>query len=66
MSLLGSYRNVDDPILLCGLLNCITSGDKRLVDLTYQESRELLTKEPSIGEVLRNAWKEGLFKEVRR
>ena len=49
-----------------GLLVFITAGDERLLPLTPQKAAELLRREPSIGVVLQNAWKEASFKEVRR
>jgi hypothetical protein len=69
LALFGPYQNVHPgtwPVLLPALLSCITTGDKRLMTLTFKEAVELLTKEPSIDVALRNAWEEGSFKEVRR
>ena len=65
LNIYGPYRDIDyPPGYLCGLLCYITEGDERLVALTLEEAAELL-KEPSIVAALRNAWREGSFKEVR-
>ena len=63
--LFGIYRTSNVNPGWPGLLVFITAGDKRLLPLTPQEAAELLTREPSIGVVLQNAWKEASFKEVR-
>jgi hypothetical protein len=58
-------RHNEEP-KLPALLSNIANDDKRLKNLTTDEARELLVREPSIKTVLRNAWRKGAFKELRQ
>ncbi|KAF8869574.1 hypothetical protein CPB84DRAFT_1818578 [Gymnopilus junonius] len=51
---------------LDSLLSTITLGDKRLKTLDLIDAGKLLAKEPSIENLLRKAWKESSFKQVRQ
>ncbi|KAF8871491.1 hypothetical protein CPB84DRAFT_1854946 [Gymnopilus junonius] len=51
---------------LDSLLFNITAGDKRLKTLGQDDAAKLLAEEPSIENLLRKAWKESSFKQVRQ
>ena len=61
----SAFRKLNEEPDLSELLSRITM-DKRLTTLTPDEAEELLKNEPSISNMLRNAWQAGSFKEVRR
>ena len=61
-----AFRKFKEQPDLHALLFYLTSADKRLVTLTEDEAEELLTGQPSIKQVLQDAWEKGSFKEVRR
>jgi len=60
------HRKLNQQPNFADLLNNITSQDKRLVTLTADDAEKLLGGNPSITGVLRKAWDEGSFKDVRR
>jgi hypothetical protein len=61
----SAFQEINREPVLSYLLSQITM-DKRLTTLTPDEAEELLKNEPSISNMLRNAWQAGSFKEVRR
>jgi len=56
----------EEPDLPALLIFITTVGDDRLVTLTEEKAEELLTRQPAINTVLKKAWKEASFKEVRQ
>jgi hypothetical protein len=63
---LSAFREFNQEPKLSILLSLLTNMDKRLVILGVGEAKELLKREPSMVEMLRNAWQAGSFKEVRQ
>jgi hypothetical protein len=49
-----------------GLLANITAEDERLVTLISTKAEACLDRNPGVFEILRKAWDEGTFKEVRK
>jgi hypothetical protein len=66
MKTFSAFRRHNEEPDLPALLSHITLGDKRLVTLPPGEAEDLLTRQTSINVVLRSAWKEASFKEVRQ
>jgi hypothetical protein len=66
METFSAFRTFNQEPGLPALLFVIISGDERLVSLSQRETRELLTRQPSITMVLQKAWTEASFKEVRQ
>lgn len=62
----SAFQKFNEEPDLPALLFIITSGDDRLVDLKEEKAEELLTRQPAINRVLKEAWKEASFKEVRQ
>ena len=60
------YRMINEQPELHTLLSNLTLVDERLVTLTENKAEELLTRQPSIKQVLQDAWEKGSFKEVRQ
>ncbi|KAF8872391.1 hypothetical protein CPB84DRAFT_1967482 [Gymnopilus junonius] len=62
----GLYKDLKRTPPLDSLLFNITAGDKRLKTLGQDDAAKLLAEEPSIENLLRKAWKESSFKQVRQ
>ncbi|KAF8226374.1 hypothetical protein L208DRAFT_1407107 [Tricholoma matsutake] len=66
MKTFSANRKINEEPDLASLLSNITGGDKRLIYLRPDEAEDLLTRQSSINAVLQKAWKDGLFKEIRK
>ena len=62
----SAFRRHNEEPDLPALLSSTTVGDDRLVILTEEKAEELLTRQPAINTVLKKAWKDASFKEVRQ
>ena len=61
-----AFRTINEQPDSHSLLSILTQADERLVPLTEDEAEELLKRQPSIKQVLQDAWEKGSFKEVRQ
>ena len=61
----ANLRHNEEPPLP-SLFGNIANNDTRLLPLTTDDATTLLQNEPLITIVLRNAWRKGVFREVRR